>query len=385
MRKNVLLALNILNNNGYEAYLVGGAVRSYLLKTKITDFDITTNASPTVIKHLFNNYPLYSIGEKHGTVVVTIDSTKIDITTFRKDENYKDHRRPSFVEFSDDLNEDLKRRDFTINAMCLDAKGNLIDNYDGIKDLNNKLIRSIGNPETRFYEDALRILRAIRFEAKLNFKIETKTKEAMFKCKDLLSYISNERKKDELLQILATNNCQKAINDNLEIFKTFIPLNKVDKKINNFSNEYFALAYLLSKTSGYNLKELKFSKQEINLVNALVEATNTNLKKDYNFINLLSDPLAKEILKYLNELYQTNFNDRYKQLKKYIVNYESLKLNGKDLMGLGFKGQDIRKAQDELIDLIRHKLLPNNKSALIKYLSLKWYNLSYGIKRNNKL
>ena len=380
IKKEIYIALSILSDKNYDAYIVGGAVRNLLLGSKIVDYDITTNASPDVVKQLFAEYPLYTIGEKHGTVVVTINKVKIDITTFRSDFDYVDHRRPNSVTFSDDLNEDLKRRDFTINALCLDKNDKIIDNFNGVEDLNKKIIRAIGEPKARFHEDALRILRALRFSSRFNFKIEAKTKEAMFECKDLLNYISNERKKEELLYILGTNNRSKTINEYLDIFNTFIPFKKTTNKLDTFSNEYFALAYLLSKTEGYDLKKLTFSKQEINLIEALVEATNTNLKKDYDFISLLCDPLAKEILKYISELYSEDFKDRYKRLKKYMVNKENLKINGNDLIELGYKGKNIGVIQDELVELIRHQLLTNSKTALLKYLKLKWYNYEYDIK-----
>ena len=371
IKKEIYIALSILSDKNYDAYIVGGAVRNLLLGSKIVDYDITTNASPDVVKQLFAEYPLYTNGEKHGTVVVTINKVKIDITTFRSDFDYVDHRRPNSVTFSDDLNEDLKRRDFTINALCLDKNDKIIDNFNGVEDLNKKIIRAIGEPKARFHEDALRILRALRFSSRFNFKIEAKTKEAMFECKDLLNYISNERKKEELLYILGTNNRLKTINEYLDIFNTFIPFKKTTNKLDTFSNEYFALAYLLSKTEGYDLKKLTFSKQEINLIEALVEATNTNLKKDYDFISLLCDPLAKEILKYISELYSEDFKDRYKRLKKYMVNKENLKINGNDLIELGYKGKNIGVIQDELVELIRHQLLTNSKTALLKYLKLK--------------
>jgi len=369
--KNIYLALNIIEKNGYEGYLVGGAVRNHFLGIKITDYDITTSARPETIKNIFKNYPLYTIGEKHGTVVVTINGTKIDITTYRSDVKYIDHRHPSEVKFSDDLKEDLIRRDFTINAMCIDKDDKFIDEYGGIDDLNNKLIRAIGEPKTRFYEDGLRILRALRFKAKLNFEIEEKTDAAIRECKDLLKYISAERKKEELLQILATKNRYEVINNYLEVFNTFVPFNKIDKKIDEFSNEYFALSYLLSKTNNYNLKELKFSRHEINLINALIEATNTNIDNDYDFIVLCSDPLKDSILSYIGELYSIQLIKRYKELELYIVNKNNLKLNGGDLIKLGYQKEDISKTQDELIYQIRNKKLVNKKDAILKYLESK--------------
>lgn len=366
--QEVYEAMDILLSKGYEVYLVGGAVRSILLKSEIHDFDLTTSASPEIVISLFNNYPIYRIGEKHGTVVVMINGLPLEITTFRSDVAYIDHRHPTEVIFSDHLQDDLKRRDFTINAMCIDRDDNLIDLYGGVKDLENKIIRTIGDPYTRFNEDALRILRAIRFSSKLGFSIEENTKKAMFDLKDLLNYISMERKKEELLGILSGTNKYNLINDYLEIYNTFVPFNKIDKKIDNFTNPYFSLAYLLSKTNNYSLKELKFSKKEINLLEALIEAGNTDISNDYDFVSLLSLEYYKEILDYLNELYSNDFNQRYIELKKCIVSRGTLDIDGKSLMELGYKGKEIKDIQEKLVKLIRQGKLDNDKSSLIKYL-----------------
>ena len=370
--KPIYEILDTLNKEGHEAYLVGGAVRNKLLKLPIDDYDITTDASPEKIKDIFKDYTLYKVGEKHGTIAILKDNLKIEITTFRSDIDYKDHRHPNNVIFTKNLIEDLKRRDFTINALCLDKEGNLIDKVNGLNDLNNKIIRTINDPKKRFNEDALRILRALRFSAIFNFEIEINTEKTMFKYKDLLSYISNERKKEELLKILSTkNNLKKYINDYLEIYNTFIPFKKIDDTINNFSNPYFSLTYLLSKSENYDLKELKFSKKEINLLNILIKATNINIEDDYNFINLLSNTNCKEVLLYLNELYNTNLSNRYKSLKNYIVNKKTIKISGKDLLALGYKGKEIKEIQEKLIELIKNKELKNTKDSLLKYLKKK--------------
>ena len=234
IKKEIYTALNLLEEKGYEAFLVGGAVRNHLLKKTISDYDICTSADPNAIKLIFADYKTYDIGKKLGTIVVIINKTKIDITPFRKEGNYIKHRRPEEIEFTNNLKDDLKRRDFTINALCLNSKNEIVDLFDGLKDLNNKTIRCINDPDTRFNEDGLRILRALRFKTKLNFTIEEKTHQAIIKNKDLLNYISPERKKDELLQILDCKNAYKTINEYLEVFNTFINIDQIDKKINNY-------------------------------------------------------------------------------------------------------------------------------------------------------
>ena len=167
----VYTVLKILNDHAYEAYLVGGALRDVLLGKKASDYDITTSADPNAIRMVFSDHRLYDIGKKHGTVGVLIDDETIEITPFRLEAEYSDHRHPDKVSFTDSLLEDLKRRDFTINALCMDRNDEIKDLFGGIDDLNNRIIRCIGDPEVRFNEDGLRILRAVRFMSQLNFTI----------------------------------------------------------------------------------------------------------------------------------------------------------------------------------------------------------------------
>lgn len=368
IKKEIYIALNILNNKGYEAYLVGGAVRNYLLKKAITDYDITTNADSNMIKMLFSDYKTYDIGKDLGTIVVIINHIKIDITPYRKESTYINHRRPKIIEVATSLKQDLERRDFTINSLCIDKDNNIIDLFDGINDLNNKQIKAIGNPAKRFNEDALRILRAIRFKTKLNFSIEENTNKQLFKNKDLLTYISNERKKDEFLQILAHKNAFKVINEYLEIFNTFINIKPITRKINNFSNPLFSLAYIISNNENNNLKQLKYSKQEINLINALVHISKINPNNDYEFITSLSDIYQKEILQYLCELHHKDYSQKYNQLKKYMITINELKITGIELISYGYEGKQIGKIKNILLEQIHRQNLTNTKSAINNYL-----------------
>lgn len=368
MKKQILEALAILNDKGYEAFLVGGAVRNYLLNKKVTDYDITTNADQNAIKMCFSNYTQYDIGKSLGTVIVIIDKVKIDITPYRKEGNYTDHRRPNSIVYTTDLKQDLKRRDFTINALCMNKQEEVIDYFGGIKDLENKQIKAIGNPDTRFKEDGLRILRALRFKSKLNFNIESKTNESIFKNKDLLTYISNERKKDELLQILCNRNAFIVINEYLDIFNTFLSIEKINRKQNDFSNPLYSLAYILIDNNLNNLKELKYSKAEIELINSLKEASKIDINNDYEFITCLSNIYQKDILRYLNELYHQDFTDRFNKLNKYMVMLNDLKIDGTIIKEFGYEGKEIKKIKNILLELIHKKKLANNKTSLIKYL-----------------
>ena len=200
MNKDVYYILNKINESGYEAYLVGGAVRNLILGLPVRDYDITTNAHPVTIMNLFER--TIPTGIDYGTVTVIVESTFYEITTYRKDYEYVDSRRPSVVHFSTDLEEDLTRRDFTINAVCMDKEGNIVDPLDGVADIKRKVIRAIGEPELRFREDALRMLRAIRFMSELGFEIDDNTVDSMRMNSSKIKYISPERIQNELNRIL---------------------------------------------------------------------------------------------------------------------------------------------------------------------------------------
>lgn len=204
--KEIEEVLERIEKNGYEAYLVGGVVRDYLLGIPPSDYDITTNALPDEIEKIFSDVKMVDIGKKFGTILVIYKKREIEITTYRLDGKYVDGRRPDKVYFSDELGEDLKRRDFTINAMAYNPKDKLKDLFGGIEDLESGLIRTVGNPIKRFEEDYLRILRGIRFAAQLNFEIEFETFEAGKKLSSKLEKVSKERIRDELFKILTSNN-----------------------------------------------------------------------------------------------------------------------------------------------------------------------------------
>lgn len=216
-------AIDILESNGFEAYAVGGCVRDSILGKKPADWDICTSCTPDRIKEIFSDYKVLETGLKHGTVTVVIDNMHLEITTYRRDASYTDHRHPEQVEYVTNLNDDLSRRDFTINSLAYNKKIGLIDNFGGLNDLKNKIIRCVGNPNTRFEEDALRILRAIRFSSSLGFSVEPKTKKAIFDKAELLEFISNERICDELIKLLIGENVLNVLLEYKEIIFYIIP------------------------------------------------------------------------------------------------------------------------------------------------------------------
>ena len=216
-------ALNILNENGYEAYVVGGCVRDSLLGDSPKDWDITTNALPEETEKCFKGYKIIETGLKHGTITVMIDKEPLEITTYRIDGEYLDNRRPESVEFTSDIKEDLSRRDFTVNAMAYGLNDNFIDYFNGQEDLDRKIIRCVGDADKRFNEDALRILRALRFASVLDFTIDKETSESIFRNKMLLKNIASERIIVEFNKLLCGKNAEFILNKYRDIIAVFIP------------------------------------------------------------------------------------------------------------------------------------------------------------------
>lgn len=226
--------LKILNKRGYEAYTVGGAVRDNFLGLEAHDYDITTNATPQQVCEVFKGYRIIETGLKHGTVTVIYFGDPYEITTYRVDGEYEDNRHPKSVQFSTNLYDDLSRRDFTINALACDLNGNIVDYFGGQEDIVKQEIKCVGNPDERFTEDALRILRALRFASRLGFTIEEKTSESIHNSKHLLNNISAERIQKELNGILIGKNVKQILSDYKDVFEVFIPeLKAMDLKQNN--------------------------------------------------------------------------------------------------------------------------------------------------------
>ena len=202
--QNVEKIIKTLEAAGFEAYAVGGCVRDSLLGRTPNDWDITTSALPEDVKGLFRK--TFDTGIKHGTVSVLLDQTVYEVTTYRIDGEYDDSRHPKNVVFTKSLSEDLKRRDFTINAMAYNPSSGIVDLFNGREDIEKKIIRCVGDPNERFGEDALRIMRAVRFAAQLSYDIDKETAEAIKKLAPTLENISAERKREELLKIILSDN-----------------------------------------------------------------------------------------------------------------------------------------------------------------------------------
>ena len=275
--KGAIDILKIFNQKGYEAYFVGGCVRDYLLGEDFSDIDITTNALPDEVKKVFRKS--IDTGIQHGTVTILVNGDSYEVTTFRTEEDYTNHRSPEKVEFVSNLREDLDRRDFTINAMALDYNGKLFDYHNGDQDLNSKIIRTVNNPNERFYEDALRMLRAFRFSSKLGFEIENNTLNAIKRNAELIKFVSIERIVNEFKKLLAGKGNLRSLELLLDSkLNSYIPFFDEVDAVQNFSSYSFCQSlYILAKLNNISfekLRDLKLSNKEIKKI------------KEYERINL---------------------------------------------------------------------------------------------------
>lgn len=399
---SVEYVLSKLKENGYQAYVVGGAVRDFLMGKTPHDYDLTSDALPSQISDVFKDFYQEHSGEKHGTIRVIVDHKPIEITTFRCDEGYTDYRRPDNVEFVKDVYIDSKRRDFSINAFYY-FEGHIYDFHEGLEDLNNKVIKTIGNPSTRFHEDALRILRAIRFSAKLGYEIESKTKTALLDCKEELNLIAKERILTELKEISSTSNFFRNIKEYFPIFKLIIPcLDKIGNSIDdiyNFDTKSYG-DYIASLSALFSLREInndfmlwklfiKMDNESINAIKTLIKLKDINFNNSFDddYINgliLLSKPVDINVFKnYLINLYNLkrfknddidSILNRVDILSKGNTPYflKDLEIDGNDLLKLGIeKNQYFKEILNEVLLRCNQGDLNNNRNEEIEFVK-KW-------------
>lgn len=399
---SVEYVLSKLKENGYQAYVVGGAVRDFLMGKTPHDYDLTSDALPSQISDVFKDFYQEHSGEKHGTIRVIIDHKPIEITTFRCDEGYTDYRRPDNVEFVKDAYIDSKRRDFSINAFYY-SEGHIYDFHEGLEDLNNKVIKTIGNPSARFHEDALRILRAIRFSAKLGYEIESKTKTALLDCKEELNLIAKERILIELKEISSTSNFFRDIKEYFPIFKLIIPcLDKIGNSIDdiyNFDTKSYG-DYIASLSALFSLREInndfmpwrlfiKMDNESINAIKTLIKLKDINFNNSFDddYINgliLLSKPVDINVFKnYLINLYNLKRfkNDDIDSILNRVdilsegntpYSLKDLEIDGNDLLKLGIeKNQYFKEILNEVLLRCNQGDLNNNRNEEIEFVK-KW-------------
>ncbi|MGL5616945.1 MAG: CCA tRNA nucleotidyltransferase [Sarcina sp.] len=395
---NVQFILDKFKENNYEAFIVGGSVRDSLLNRPVNDYDITTNALPEVTEKLFNK--TIPTGIKHGTITVLINKESFEVTTYRIDGNYIGNRRPEEVIFVTDIEKDLSRRDFTINALAYNPILGLIDYFNSEKDLKEKIIRAVGIADLRFKEDALRILRAIRFSAQLDFQIEEKTLVALKENSYLISRISKERIKEELTKMFLSNNISKAINllincNLIEYIFEDINLKTSISSINSSLDYIDLLEKDITITFGdflfsiYNgnlisiekaLKNLKFDnltiKNTITVLTYKNSFKNIKSRKDLKKLIFLTNIFTlKKIFNYNKIEFKKNSEDLNSFLSllneieknKEPLYLKDLNITGKDLISnLNLKGQIIGELLNKLLDLVLDNPSLNTKENLLK-------------------
>ena len=384
---------------GFSAYAVGGCVRDSIMGKTPSDWDLTTSALPQDILKIFANHQTLTTGLKHGTVTVFQDENPIEITTFRIDGEYSDNRHPSEVCFSDKLSEDLKRRDFTVNAMAFNPKQGITDLFGGMDDINSKIIRAVGNPKHRFTEDALRIMRALRFSAVLGFDIENQTAKAAFECRALLANIAKERITDEFAKTITAGTPAKILQEyfsvTADIFFTdlynstqatpdFEVINQVPQQLTHRLTVYLCRCASAMKVMPENLAKKFFSNMKfsnatstetkvlIRLVTGEAPADRISLRKiamNYGISNLYSalcikivfHPHSKnlELAKQITEAMLAE-NDCCK--------IQNLSINGTDLIeNFGLSGKEVGNALHALLLAVIEEKCQNKKDALLAY------------------
>ena len=386
MPKDVEFIIEEIEKNGFEAFIVGGCVRDALLHKEPEDWDITTSAKPEEIKKIFKK--TIDTGIEHGTVSILLGRNTYEVTTYRLDGKYSDGRHPDKVEFSPLLEEDLKRRDFTINAMAYSKKVGLVDLFEGEKDLKKGIIRCVGAAKERFGEDALRMLRAIRFSAVLGFEIEENTAKAIVEIAPNLLKVSKERILVEFNKSLLSSNVEK-VNLIFEyglykyISKSFEKLEKQDinslKLINKLSKKkHIRLAaffsYAKKDIALSILKELKSDNDTYNRVKVLLSYLREDIEESGYDIKKLLNNIESDNFDSLLELKNIFLKEDIKKVKtikdEIVSNNEAYKLSmlaitGRDLINLGIeKGPNIGKILEYLLDEVMKSQLNNHKKEL---------------------
>ncbi|RAX54215.1 hypothetical protein CCY99_04175 [Helicobacter sp. 16-1353] len=360
----------IFFKNGYRLFLVGGCVRDFALDIIPNDFDLASAATPNTMIEILSDYKIFRNGEQYGTIGVIIDEIKFEITTFRSEDNYIDNRHPNNIFFQNSILEDLKRRDFTINALAYDILDNkIIDEFNGILDISNGILHCVGNPNDRFVEDSLRILRAFAFCSRFDLNLCDDVLTAIKTHKHLLEYISMERIRNEIIKILEGKNPKKALKimrecDICEIVEV------LPKNINLLHcNSRIYFSFLFFKNIDFlniRLKEKIYLMQEI--FTRLI--TPKTFKKREILLSKLSFEFGLENLEYALKA-KSKLNKNTRKLKKAFKKDSmskkiNLKINGYDLINLGISAKNIGQIKQNLAMQVLENHIKNQRISLLK-------------------
>ena len=372
-----------LEDAGKRAHIVGGCVRDFLLSKTPFDYDITTDALPEEMHRIFSDIKTVDTGIKHGTLTVLFEGEPYEVTTYRVDGEYENHRKPKSVTFSDNLSSDLSRRDFTMNAICYSDRDGFIDEFSGIEDIKNKVIRAVGEPTLRFEEDALRILRALRFASQLGFSIEKKTDDALFEKAHLLSSVSAERIYAEWTKLIGGKFAYEVIDKYRDIISPFLLSEPIvlpeKKKFNEAKPEIRQLSvFLLSHNDPVasfldfcdRMKTDSRTKREGSAALCGIDAA---LLTDED-IRLALIELGEKAVKDISALNKTcsireaPSEDRINNIifSGYPLSLSELCVNGEDMKALGFFGKEIGEILKALLDLTARDKVKNEREALLR-------------------
>ncbi len=427
------VAMKALNDCGYSAFVVGGCVRDSIMGKEAHDWDMTTSAEPEETLEVFKDFRTIPTGLKHGTITVLIDGEPLEITTFRIDGTYTDNRRPDSVNFTRNIENDLSRRDFTVNAMAYNEKDGVVDLFGGISDIENKIIRCVGDADKRFGEDALRIMRALRFSSVLGFEIEKETAESIKRNKHLLKNIAPERIRVELEKLILGDDAERILLDFSDVISEIIPelgktvgveqnciyhiydvwhhivksvavseknkyvrlamlfhdIGKPQKKTTDENGaDHFKYHALLSADMAYSiLKRLRYDNKTVKLVTDLILHHDDRLydapqkvkkhasKFGFDFLELLDKVSRADILAQNPQMHHRLSDcDSYMKLVREIreekgcLSLSDLEINGNDLISLGYRGKEIGKTLEMMLDKVLKSEIENKREKLMAFL-----------------
>ena len=394
--EDVLHIIEVLRRHGHRADAVGGCVRDFLMGKEPFDIDITTSAKPEEMKAIFAGEKTIETGIKHGTLTLLLHGVPYEITTYRVDGEYADHRHPTEVVFSETLAEDLARRDFTVNAMCYSPSEGLTDLYGGRRDLENKIIRAVGEAERRFTEDALRILRGLRFSATLGFAIEEETAAAMRKCAHLLSFVSAERVLVEWKKLLGGREARRVLSEYKEVlsvalpFLANVPTERLPDLENLSAEERMLLLFALMPSSEESLaarfevaalalrSDRAFIRRGMAVLSHLFDVDKKDEESLCLLLHHLGEDGAKTVLSLRRALASAEEREvavsRMADLDRLIeknpcVSLASLAVGGKELASVGLRGALIGEALAYLLAEVMGGRVENEARALLSHLA----------------
>lgn len=389
--KPVHAAIDMLETAGYEAYAVGGSIRDAVLGLQPNDWDITTAALPEQTEEVFSTFRVIETGLKHGTVTVLMDDMPLEITTYRIDGAYSDFRHPEEVQFTRSLREDLARRDFTMNALAYNPERGFVDEFGGLKDVQDRIIRCVGDPGRRFAEDALRILRALRFSATLGFKIEPDTAAAIHASRELISHVSEERVEKELTRMLGGEYVESVLRAFFDVVQVVIPELKTCAELTGWDEtppdlpvrmSLLLLQGLAAETPEEAepiLRRLRFPNKERETICLLIAYKDFPVSTDPADIRHLIGKLGPELiwnwLEVRQALDQRKYNDaaaaiagQLKQ-KDNVYTVKDLAVTGRDLIASGIpEGPRVGQELDRLVEAVQSGTIENTPEALLAFV-----------------